>query len=486
MKYEKIRGKSVAECMMKLRSTYGSQAIILSTREVQEGGLLGSGLFSRKQYEIDFMLQENGSGLNGDAPPLARPRVGDRSSLSKALFAAAREREGQRQPPPAAVETSATPESKAPPLPVATSVPANPIGSGSAGVSEGEIPPLSALHSPEEAALERQALDMLLAESAADFDRSQRAAEFAAADDSNMQAPRVETFTSGPVGGMEMTADEPMFAIAEGDERFSRILERIRGQLLQSQVSGEFADRFLQSVDNSLSRNEREEYRRVERRSLEQLAGMIRTVTDIAPRPGECQAVMLFGPTGSGKTTSLAKLAARYHIMQGRDVSIYSLDHYRLAATEQLKTYAGVMDVPFYAPLSPEDFTEYLRRDGAELMLIDTSGIGYRDEERLEQLQAYVNACEVRLEKHLVLAANTNAGMLEKILLAYDQIGLDKIILTKLDETDFLGAFIELADKYNRPFSFLMNGQDVPGSILEAESRELARMVLSGSTETAD
>ncbi len=195
---------------------------------------------------------------------------------------------------------------------------------------------------------------------------------------------------------------------------------------------------------------------------------------------------MLFGPTGSGKTTSLAKLAARYHIMQGRDVSIYSLDHYRLAATEQLKTYAGVMDVPFYAPLSPDDFTEYLRRDGAELMLIDTSGIGYRDEERLEQLQAYVDACEVRLEKHLVLAANTNAGMLEKILLAYDQIGLDKIILTKLDESDFLGAFVELADKYNRPFSILMSGLEVPGGILEAESRELARMVLSGSTETAD
>ncbi len=281
MKYEKIRGKSVAECMMKLRSTYGSQAIILSTREVQEGGLLGSGLFSRKQYEIDFMLQENGSGASGSAPPIARPRAGDRQSLKKALFEAARERETPRQPAmPGPVETSAAPPGTAPTLPAAT-VPAVPAAPGAGGA----IPPLSALQSPEEAALEREALDMLLAESAADFDRSQRDREDdSAADDSNMQASRVETFTGDPADG---AAGEPMFAIAEGDERFSRILERIRGQLLQSQVSGEFADRFLQSVDNSLSRNEREEYLRVERRSLEQLAGMIRTVTDIAPRPGE-------------------------------------------------------------------------------------------------------------------------------------------------------------------------------------------------------
>jgi len=159
-------------------------------------------------------------------------------------------------------------------------------------------------------------------------------------------------------------------------------------------------------------------------------------------------------------------------------VSLYSLDHVRLAATEQLKTYAAIMEAPFFAPLDEDEFKLQTEKDGAELLLIDTPGVGFMDREKLERLSSFAVACQVRLEKHLVIAANTSPYLLERILIAYEEIGFDKIVLTKLDEGDFIGAFIELADKFSKPFSFLTNGQDVPGAILEAEPALLAGMAL--------
>ena len=414
MKYDKIRGKSVSECMMKLRSLYGSSAIILSTREVHDGGLLGMGLMSKKMYEIDFMLQEDAGSSRG------------RSALREALE--------KRTPAP---EPVLQPDPAPKPMP---SLPSEPVAPAA-------VEPAAAPAASE--------LEMAMADDSSEPDPTEAAAEILAL----MQA--AEEATAVREKSREPTPPEAPPARTTGSS--DRHLQTIRDRLEHASLSQEYIDTFLGGLDEALSLLEKREYRRVEEKSLEQLASRVRTVTDIAPPPGECRAVMFIGPTGTGKTTSVAKVAALYHIYNNREVSLYSLDHYRLAATEQLKTYATVMGAPFFAPLSPEEFRENTLRDGAELLLIDTSGISYRDSRRLDDLKAFVEACEVRLEKHLVLAANTNPALIEKIMLAYDRLGFDKIILTKLDETDFIGAFVELADKFNRPFSFLMNGQDVPG-----------------------
>jgi flagellar biosynthesis protein FlhF len=255
-------------------------------------------------------------------------------------------------------------------------------------------------------------------------------------------------------------------------------LERIRERLTTAQFSNRMVDRLVLDLDNHLSKNERTSAARVEQKALERLAAVIRTVPDIAPARGEIRAVMLIGPTGMGKTTSIAKLAARYFFYEKREVSLYSLDRYRLAATQQLRMYADVMKIPFFAPVSPQEFRDLTARDPGELLLIDTSGIGYRDAKRLDELAALAEACAVRLEKHLVLAANTERATIQPILDAYDRVGFDKILLTKLDESEFIGSFIELADKVNRPFSFLTNGQDVPADLIGPVPEDLAKMVL--------
>ena len=458
MKYDKIRGRSVSECMMKLRERFGSSAIILATREVKEGGLFGTGLLASRLYEIDYMIEE-GKARGRNSPPA--PQETRAPHVRPASFKRLESAKGSASRPgsdPGARSTGPAPAGE------------DPLASSSA---EELLALLNLADENETRGIgEPGGISPGIA--------GGRTNAGLINDRLTNDGPAIPSAPSPSIASENFVQRESSSDAARENVRESRpaYYHKIRSRLSGARLSRDFIEHFLKRLDHSLSGVEKEEYQKVEEKSLEQLSRLIRTTPDIAPPQGECRAVMLIGPTGSGKTTSLAKLAARYHIFQDRDVSLYSLDHYRLAATEQLKTYADVMGVPFHAPLNPVELGECILRDGSELILIDTSGISHKDLPRIRELKDYAEACEVRLEKHLVIAANTSPDLIEKILLAFDTAGFDKIILTKLDETDFIGAFIEHADKFNRPFSFMTNGQEVPGDILKPEPMDIARMVL--------
>lgn len=391
MRYETLRGPSMAKLMSQMREKHGSAAVIIKQQQINEGGLLGTKLLSKKVYELHYMIPERAAAETSAIPAGSR----DKKKVRPAEF----ERVSR-------LELVEQLKKRMNPLPEVTAA-------------------------PVEAAKE-------------------------------------------PLPFPIPSAPEPPRPSRPSED----YLDRVRQRLSAAQFSHDMVDRLLLDVENHLSRNERSSSTRVEEKALERLAAVIRTVPDIAPARGEVRAVMLIGPTGMGKTTSIAKLAARYFFYEKREVSLYSLDRYRLAATQQLRMYADVMKIPFFAPMNPQEFRDLTARDPGELLLIDTSGIGYRDAKRLEELSALAEACAVRLEKHLVIAANTERGTIQPILDAYDRVGFDKILLTKLDESEFIGSFIELADKVNRPFSFLTNGQDVPADLIGPVPEDLAKMVL--------
>jgi flagellar biosynthesis protein FlhF len=201
-------------------------------------------------------------------------------------------------------------------------------------------------------------------------------------------------------------------------------------------------------------------------------------------RQGEPQKrVALIGPTGVGKTTTIAKLAAEATIAGAR-VALVTIDTYRIAAVEQLKIYGEIMGLPVEVVLSPEQLQDAFRhhRD-KDLILIDTAGRSPRDGERIAELNEFLGQ-DAQVENCLVLAAPTDERLQQKSLEAFSQLPISRLIFTKLDETDRCGSLISLPARSDLPLAYLTNGQQVPEDLLLAEPAMVASLVMATDTET--
>ncbi len=187
------------------------------------------------------------------------------------------------------------------------------------------------------------------------------------------------------------------------------------------------------------------------------------------------------GPTGVGKTTTLAKLAAQ-KLLEDKKVGFISLDIYRLAAVDQLRCYADILDVPM---LDIENYDEFpsavneLERQGTELIFVDTAGHSQFDEKKLENLEGLFEG-DFDCISHLVLSATARQKEMESVLQGFEKIGYDRLIVTKLDETRNYGLLYNLVKQANKPISHLTDGQDVPNDLLIADSQSVTDYLLEG------
>ncbi|MCI0341099.1 MAG: hypothetical protein L0216_08070 [Planctomycetales bacterium] len=190
--------------------------------------------------------------------------------------------------------------------------------------------------------------------------------------------------------------------------------------------------------------------------------------------------VALVGPTGVGKTTTLAKLAAAAALRDRRRVGLLTMDTYRIAAVEQLGRYAEILGVPVRTAHAPADLSrdaDALAGEGLDLLLLDTAGRSPRDEIRLRELAGFLEAFRPD-ETHLVLAAPTASSALLGALHRYGRFAPGRILLTKLDEAERYGFVLDVAARSRLPFSYLATGQDVPEDLEVAAPGRLARLVL--------
>ena len=214
------------------------------------------------------------------------------------------------------------------------------------------------------------------------------------------------------------------------------------------------------------------------------LEAELRVAGPIPIEPGAGRVVALVGPTGVGKTTTIAKLAANYRLRDNRRVGLITVDTYRIAAVEQLRTYADIIDLPMEVVSTPREMREACQRmRDFDLVLMDTAGRSPRDEVRIRELRSML-AEATPDEVHLVLSAATSARSLVAAAQKFAPVGVTSLIVTKLDEATGLGNLLSLARECTLPFSYLTDGQNVPDDIAVADVRALSQLILDLQTAT--
>lgn len=251
-----------------------------------------------------------------------------------------------------------------------------------------------------------------------------------------------------------------------------------------------FTDLIDAEVDETIAREWIDEIRReadprtisdsamVKTRVVELLEQDIKVCGPIVTEANKCRVVALVGPTGVGKTTTIAKLAANYRLREKRRVGLITVDTYRVAAVEQLRTYADIIDLPMEVVATPREMREAVARMGhLDLVLMDTAGRSPRDEVKIQELKSMLSEAEPD-EVHLVLSSTAGAKSLISTAERFADVGTTAMVLTKLDEAHSLGHLVSLVRECQLPVSYLTDGQNVPDDIQVAQRAAMAEMLL--------
>ncbi|WP_145923211.1 flagellar biosynthesis protein FlhF [Sulfurospirillum halorespirans] len=198
---------------------------------------------------------------------------------------------------------------------------------------------------------------------------------------------------------------------------------------------------------------------------------------------GNKRVMMFVGPTGVGKTTTIAKLAARYSYIQEKraKVGIITLDTYRIGAVEQLFQYAKMMRLPIEDVVDPSDFNNALSSlSHCDVILIDTVGSSQYDKDKLIKLNKFLQSSQLQIDVNLVLSAGSKLEDLKEIYKNFSFLDIDTLIFTKFDETKVFGTIFSLIYDIDKPVSYFSIGQEVPDDIVPASSDFLVECILDG------
>ena len=245
-------------------------------------------------------------------------------------------------------------------------------------------------------------------------------------------------------------------------------------------VKPNIAIKLVEDIFTSLKGEELLEEDKVHSHLITKIKHQIQITGPIKFNQGASTVVLIMGPTGSGKTTTIAKLAALYKYTYSRKVALISIDSYRIAAMDQLKSFGEIAKIPFLPVYDSNDLTEKINSlKKYELILIDTTGINPRNMKQMVSLKEIIRIAKTD-EIHLTLSVTTKYSDLTETLKNFAMIPYHGIILTKMDETSCPGDILNIASDFEKPYSYLTFGQDIPEDISLANRNELTQIILRG------
>jgi flagellar biosynthesis protein FlhF len=440
-----FRAKSMHEALQLVREELGADAVILHTRQVELRRRLP---WSKPRHEVEIT-----AGVGVNVRPLAA-------------------RQGQSQAEPPAGRALTEQASRA----------------AARSASMGDQPPAPEyVRSRRDETLARQALPPQSTNriAGAPLTQTTQLETYAAARQSQQRPQR------------RANVEDPSAALAAKLDSIQRMLEQLGRtaqagrsddiptelfqlytDLIEAEVEEDIAREFIGKLKQNCSPAELRDAGATKALLTAMVESEMTCCGPIAPVPGRRKVVALIGATGVGKTTTIAKLAANFRLRHGIKMGLVTVDTYRIAAVEQLRTYAEIIDLPMKVVTSPPEMRRALDElQGLDLVLIDTAGRSPRDELKIQELKSLLNEAQVDAV-HLVLSLTSSARSLQATAELFKAVNPTCVILTKLDEAASSGALLSIARKIRLPISYITTGQNVPDDIEVADSGRLARLAL--------
>ncbi|MDH4617209.1 flagellar biosynthesis protein FlhF [Brevibacillus sp. AY1] len=438
---------SMPQALERIKTDLGSDAVILNSKPIKTGGVFG--MFSKQRIEVIAAIDEKASEEN---KPTASDRQLDVPSRNTAGTYTAQQ--AYRRPTAAPLEATAATTAVASRTQDEHALGRTPSTDEAVGSSE--------LKRQDITAVEAQPVTNTLSRI-----------------DGGSQ--------SAANGGNELLANEvrdmrKMFEkllVNDLSQQLPEAVQLVRNRLMEQEVSDEISAEIIRSLMDSSRPGQEWTKEEAFRAAREKISAMFSANLPPSQKlERNIEYAFFFGPTGVGKTTTIAKLAANSMLQDKRKIGFITADTYRMAAIEQLKTYANILNVPLEVVFSPKEMAQAMERlSDCDLIFVDTAGRNFRNDEYVEGIRELVQHGKNSVN-YLVLSLTSKYSDMKAIIQNFSEVQVSQIIFTKADETHSYGSMLNVSTETGLALSYITTGQNVPDDIMVAQPGMVSTMIM--------